>query len=442
MDTLEAPTRGRLAARAPEGRRPAYRGTAVLVGVLFLTSTAAFAVGSSLVASSLSGDGPASATLLAGVLLEVYTGLAVAGIGLAMLPLLRRHDVRLARAYLGLRVLECLAIVAVGASLLATGRALHHDHLVIYSFTAVGGIVLSYLLLVSGLVPRGLSMLGLIGYAVLLAGVPAALAGIAELDAGWGVLFLVPGGLFELALPLLLLVKGFSVDPAAGPPLDDPSPGDGALRRAAIVAGLGLLAMALLAFGGFSAFERLVVEGDARATAGNVADHAVAFRAIACAFVVVAGLDVLVAWALYVLLRPVHQAIALLSAWLRIAYAAVFAVALGNLFVAVRRATDADSLDAQVLTSVEAFQDGWDLALVIFGLHLLVLGYLVVRSRYIPGVLGVLVAVAALGYLVDSLGGLLSRSYDADVALVTFPGEVLLMGWLLWRGRRLQAPPR
>jgi hypothetical protein len=77
---------------------------------------------------------------------------------------------------------------------------------------------------------------------------------------------------------------------------------------------------------------------------------------------------------------------------------------------------------------------------VLFGLHLLVLGYLVFKSTYVPSILGVLVAIASLGYLVDSFGGFLSSSYDANVALLAFPGEVLLMGWLLWRGRRLQAP--
>ena len=85
----------KLAERAPLGRDGngrTRRTTAVLVGVLFLTSTVTFAVGSSLVASFFSGDSPAASTLLAGVLLEVYTGLAVAGIGLAMLPLLRRLE--------------------------------------------------------------------------------------------------------------------------------------------------------------------------------------------------------------------------------------------------------------------------------------------------------------------------------------------------------------
>ena len=213
MDTARAPSGAWFAGSPPLGRhgnRQAHRGTAALVGVLLLTSTATFAIGSSLIASYFSGDSPGPSTLLAGVLLQVYTGLAVAGIGLAMLPLLRRHAAGPARAYLVLRVLECLAIVLVGAYLLARRRELQHDDLLIYSFTAVGGIVLSYLLVVSKLVPRGLSVLGMLGYVVLLVGIPTALAGFADLDRGWGVAFLVPGGLFELVLPVLLLVKGFS----------------------------------------------------------------------------------------------------------------------------------------------------------------------------------------------------------------------------------------
>lgn len=213
MDPAGAPSSGTLAERVPLGRSDkggSHRTTAVLVGVLVLTSTVTFAAGSSLVASFFSGDSPAASTLLAGVLLEVYTGLAVAGIGLAMLPLLRPFNVRLARSYLGLRVLECLTIVVVGGYMLATRRELQHDDLLIYSFTAAGGIIFSYLLSVSELIPRPLSMLGMLGYVALLVGVGAALAGVADLETGWGTIFFVPGGLFELILPLWLFSRGFS----------------------------------------------------------------------------------------------------------------------------------------------------------------------------------------------------------------------------------------
>lgn len=136
-----------------------------------------------------------------------------------MFPLLRPHNGHLARAYAALRAVECLAIVLVGAYMLATRRQLEQYDLLIYAFTASGGVILSYLLYVSRLVPRSLAALGVVGYVVLLAGIPTALLGFADLDTGWGMMFYVPGGLFELILPLLLLIHGFSVEekPARAP---------------------------------------------------------------------------------------------------------------------------------------------------------------------------------------------------------------------------------
>jgi hypothetical protein len=84
----------------------------------------------------------------------------------------------------------------------------------------VAGLVLTPVLLTSRLVPRSLSVLGIAGYALLLAGVVCDLLGIA--DIGWhvspaGIVFLAPGGLFELLFPLLLIVGGFSAGSRARP---------------------------------------------------------------------------------------------------------------------------------------------------------------------------------------------------------------------------------
>ncbi len=81
-------------------------------------------------------------------------------------------------------------------------------------------------------------------------------------------------------------------------------------------------------------------------------------------------------------------------------------------------------------------------AAAIAGLHLLVLGHLILRSRLIPGVLGVLVMVAGVGCTADGVGAVLSADYDAGLTKYTFAGEVLLMLWLLWRTPRLPATPR
>jgi hypothetical protein len=71
---------------------------------------------------------------------------------------------------------------------------------------------------------------------------------------------------------------------------------DVSLRTAALVAGLGLLVMAVLAFASVSALGNLVVSGDAAKTAQNIVEHELLFRTAICGFLIVAVLDVVVAW--------------------------------------------------------------------------------------------------------------------------------------------------
>lgn len=197
MDTLSAPS-----------RQKAHRKTALLVGILFLSSTATFAIGSSQLDVYFSGSHPIT-LLLTALALQVYTGLAVAGIGVALLPLLQRQNPQLARAYLVLRVLECSTIIAICAFMVLTKRQLEHDELLVYAFSGSSGMILSNLLYRSGLAPRLLAQLGMVGYVVLLFAIPTALLGLVDINVGWGTLFFVPGGLFELIFPLLLIFKGF-----------------------------------------------------------------------------------------------------------------------------------------------------------------------------------------------------------------------------------------
>jgi hypothetical protein len=147
-----------------------------------------------------------------------------------------------------------------------------------------------------------------------------------------------------------------------------------------------------------------------------------------------------VAWALYVLLKPVNETLALLVGWLRLAAPAVFAMALANLLnVAqlVGGAADsvlpADQLGAQVTASIASFDNGWDMSLAIFGLHLLGLGFLLFKSADFPRFLGILVVVAGGGYLADSFTRILVPDFVFTFSLFTFVGEALLIFWLLWR---------
>jgi Domain of unknown function (DUF4386) len=220
--------------------------------------------------------------------------------------------------------------------------------------------------------------------------------------------------------------------------LNDVSP-----RTAAIVAGLGLLLMAVIApFANFGVLQKLIVLNDAKATTDQILANAGLFRLCIAGFLVIAVLDVIVAWALYVLLEPVSRNLSLLAAWFRVVYAAMFALALNPLLGVLQllegskyvQVLETPQLQAQVMLSLSAFQSGWNLALVIFGFHLLVLGYVVLKSGFIPKWLGFLLEIAAFGYLADGFGKLLIPNYNISIATFTFVGEFLLIFWLLWQG--------
>lgn len=224
---------------------------------------------------------------------------------------------------------------------------------------------------------------------------------------------------------------------------------DRSQRRVALATAVGLLFMAILApIANFGVLQTLIVPTDAAATTNNIAASAGPFGAAIAAFLAVAILDVVVGWGSYRLMRPVHQRTALLVGWLRVVYAVAFAVSLLGLVDAARlvggatgSALQSASLQAQVASSVATFDTGWHLALGIFGLHLVGLGFLLSRFAA-PRLLAGLVALAGLGYLVDALGKLLIADYALTIGTFTFVGEALLIFWLFWFAARGTRPSR
>jgi hypothetical protein len=199
MTTTISPIHGPARPGQTAPTQPPSRRREVGVGLLFLAATATFAAGDSLLES-----GPVLAATL-----QFATALAVAGTGLLLLPVLRPHAPRRARGYLLARLVECAALVLCGVYLVAAGAALPSYALIVYAVSAVAGMLLTHALLSSGLVPRWLAGLGLIGYASLLLGTALDLTGGIDLTTATGMAFLGPGGLFEIAFPVLLLARGF-----------------------------------------------------------------------------------------------------------------------------------------------------------------------------------------------------------------------------------------
>jgi len=220
-------------------------------------------------------------------------------------------------------------------------------------------------------------------------------------------------------------------------------------RRVALIGGIALLFIAVLTpFARFGVLQALVVPGDATATFANVAASEGFFRAGIATLLIVALLDIVVAWALYVVLRPTSRTVALFSGWLRLAYAGVFAMAVANLLDAAQlvggagaSTLSAPQLETQLMASISSFDNGWiGMALAIFGLHLITLGALLFKSAHFPRFLGVLVVIAGGGYLADSFAAILIPDLGFTVSMFTFVGEALLIVWLLMRAIKGFAP--
>jgi hypothetical protein len=187
------------------------RKTAVIVGILFFVQMITAMIGTSLIQAFTDGD-PNRAPLTIGVLLMMCSGLAVVGIGLLMYPVLKAINKKLAVWYPVLRVTEFTVSAVCGMYLLAQLQVVPNHLLWVYIPTGIGGLIFTYLLFVSKVVPRPIAVLGLIGYAALLLGVPLDLLGALDMNNGPGLTLLAPGGLFEFVLlPLWLIAKGFKL---------------------------------------------------------------------------------------------------------------------------------------------------------------------------------------------------------------------------------------
>jgi hypothetical protein len=185
------------------------RMVAVAVGILFFVQMVTGMFGTSLIQAFVDGE-TARVPVTVGVLLMVCSGIAVVGIGLLMYQVLNPVNHWLAFSYPVLRVVEFAVSTVCGLYLLAQMEVVPDYLLWVYIPTGIGGLVLNYLLFVSRLVPRPIAVLGLVGYFLLSVGVVLDLLGVLDMNAGRGMVLLVPGFLFEFAVfPIWLIAKGF-----------------------------------------------------------------------------------------------------------------------------------------------------------------------------------------------------------------------------------------
>lgn len=219
-------------------------------------------------------------------------------------------------------------------------------------------------------------------------------------------------------------------------------------RSVALIAGITLLIMTVVA--GFAygyVFEGILVPDNATETSKKLKDLAMLFRLGIVGWVVIFIADVLVAWALYIFLKKVNQSLSLLVAWLRLMYTAVLGVAILNLVLVLQFPATGQTSDL-VLGFMNAFHSIWSIGLIVFGGHLILLGYLVWNANYVPKVWSVLLTIAGVCYMGTSVAQVLMGDYqlykaaiDRVVSLPMIAGELGLAIWLVIKGGKQVKQP-
>lgn len=208
----------------------------------------------------------------------------------------------------------------------------------------------------------------------------------------------------------------------------------------------GLLALVVLVAGSFASFVdgRLVVPGDAAATARNIVASEGLFRLGFVSGLVMYTVFIFYAWVLYELLRPVdrnHAVVMLVLALAGVPIAMLNQIHRSAALLLLGGADvstlfTADQANAQVMLLLGLHRHGNLVAVIFWGLWLFPLGSLVYRSGFLPRILGVLLMIGCFGWLLVFvqrflLPGLEALAYSRYAAHVA---ELSFMLWLLIKG--------
>jgi uncharacterized membrane protein len=236
-----------------EGKKNTYRTTARIVGAMYLAGFVVGITGIVLLGSILSGPDhlatlPASSMLLAfGAVLWLMAAAWDAAHGVLMFPILKQHSERIAVGYLGFRIMDALFIaimvlfiliqIPIGSEYLNAGasdasylqalstvfmQAQLDAYNIAMTTLGISGLILCYSFYKSKLVPRLLSVWGLVGYAVILCGSVLEVLGF-----NLQTIHAIPGGLWEMFIGVWLIVKGFNPSAFVSKPANPD--GDGVL---------------------------------------------------------------------------------------------------------------------------------------------------------------------------------------------------------------------
>ncbi|WP_160669758.1 DUF4386 domain-containing protein [Clostridium sp. C8-1-8] len=226
------------------------------------------------------------------------------------------------------------------------------------------------------------------------------------------------------------------------------------LRKVALIAGLTICIIAISA--GFSVGlvdNRLIVLDDATATMDNIKKFFSLFQLGIFSWLITLIGDVVISWALYVFLKQVDSSLSLLGAWIRLIYSTILGIAILNLiFISILLSNEYKlpliqtyQLKYLLMLFIIGFHKMWSLGLIIFGFHLFIIGYLTLKSNFMPNILAILLLIASFSYVFIHIMHVFLPQYDNITRVIetmlSVPmtlGELGLGIWLMIKGGKAE----
>jgi len=186
---------------------------------------------------------------------------------------------------------------------------------------------------------------------------------------------------------------------------------------------------------------RLIVAGDTEATAVSITSHEALYLSGATGYILNVACYIVVTALFYQLFKPAGRTLSLTAAFFSLVGCATQAVTCvfyiapviflsGDKYLSV---FDPAQLHAFALSSLKLFSTGYDVGLAFFGFYCLLIGWLILRSTFMPKAIGVLMVIAGLGWLTFN-APVAASHLQPYIVLPGFVGELSLTLWLLVKG--------
>jgi hypothetical protein len=209
-------------------------------------------------------------------------------------------------------------------------------------------------------------------------------------------------------------------------------------------AGFLYLLVVPLGIFGMLVSSRLIVPGNAAATASNIMASESLFRLSIVSDLLASLTMLVVSLVLYRLLEPVDHNMAMAMVILALVGTSIAMLNKLNHLAALQLLSGSgyltvfttEELQALAYLFLRLHSSGGDIAFIFWGLWLFPLGYLVFKSGFLPRILGILLMIACLSYVISSFSAFLG--YTVNIGIFAAMGEILFILWLLIKGVNVQ----